>query len=246
MALTLAAAFFLPLFPLSIVFNGLLMRLSNPYARFALVLLWPQIGIAALSFTNQAIPEYMVIWAIISSGLYALRLLTVRDLGLWAGFLASSSLALTWGLAAHHTPVEMHLFAFWFSLPAALLTLLAGSLSRRFGAAYAGLYGGLASSMPRLSILLVITAFVAIATPPSPGFFAMLNLLQRLSLLAAIGVLAIWLLWSWAATKLMQGFVLGADRRHGLPDLGSAAILLYMGVLCVFVVTGLYITGDAL
>ncbi len=246
MALTLAAAFFLPLFPFSIVLNGMLMRLNNPYARFLLLLLWPQIGIVALSFTNQIIPGYMVIWALISSAHYAFRLLTIRDLGLWAGFLASSSLALTWGLAAHHAPIEMHFFALWFSLPAALLALLTGPLVKRFGAAYTGLYGGLASSMPRLSILLVVTVFAAIATPPSPGFFAMLTLLQRLSWPSAIGVLIIWLFWSWAASKLMQGFVFGSDRRHGMPDLGRTSTLLYMSVLCAFVFTGLYITGGTL
>jgi hypothetical protein len=246
MTLILAAAFFLPLFPLSIVLNSTLRRLSNPYLRFALLLIWPQIGIVVLSFTNQAIPEYMVAWALISSGHYALRLLTVRELGLWAGFLASSSLALTWGLTAHHGQIELHFFALWFSLPAALLTLLTTPLVNRFGAAYAGLYGGLAGNMPRLSILLVITVLAAIATPPSPGFFAMLTLLQGLSWPAAFGVLIIWLFWSWAATRLMQGFVFGADRRHDLPDLGRASTLLYMSALCAFVATGLYITGGAL
>lgn len=245
MALTIAAAFFLPLFPLSIVLNSMLLRLNNPYARFALLLLWPQVGVVVLSFTSQAIPKYMLIWALISSGLYALRLLTVRDLGLWAGFFASSSLALTWGIAGQPS-IEMHLFAFWFSLPAALLALLTGPLIKRLGAAYAGLHGGLASSMPKLSILLVLTVLAAIATPPSPGFFAMLSLLQRLSWSSATGILIIWLLWSWAATKLMQGFVFGADRRHRISDLGSTSAFLYMGALCAFVVTGLYIAGGAL
>jgi NADH:ubiquinone oxidoreductase subunit 4 (subunit M) len=220
------------------------MRLKNPYARFVLLLLWPQFGVVAL--TDQPVPEYMVIWALLSSGHYALRLLTVRDLGLWAGFFASSSLALAWGLAGQHAQIEMHFFALWFSLPAALLALLTGSLVKRFGAAYAGLYGGLASSMPRLSILLVVTVFSAIATPPSPGFFAMLALLQRLSWFAAVGVLLIWLFWGWTATKLMQGFVFGADHRHGMSDLGRTSTFFYMSALCAFVATGLYITGGAL
>lgn len=247
MSFVLIAGLFLPLFPLGIGLNAALRGLGNPVARCALLLLWPQIGVAVLEATQPAIPEGVVAWALLTSGLYALRLLTVRDLGLWAGFLATSALALTWGLAAAGaSATELRLFAFCFSLPSALLTLLAGPLTERFGAAYAGLHDGLAASLPRLSGVLVLTALTAIATPPFPGFFAMLGLLHELGWPAAPGVLLIWLTWGWAATKLMQGFVFGAGRHSTLLDIGHASTLAYAAALGAFAAAGLYLTGSVL
>src|SRR3569833_3441267 len=170
MTLLLIASLFLPLFPLSIVFNGALTTLRHPAARGALLLLWPQLVIGLLQLAPHAVPPYFVPWALLTSGLYALRLLTVRDMGRWAGLLATSGLALTWALAAAGADrADLHLFAFWFSLPHALVALLALPLPRRFGAAYAGLQGELISHLPRLSGVLTVTAGAAGAAPPGPG-----------------------------------------------------------------------------
>lgn len=244
MTLLLAAALFLPLFPFSILLNWLLARLVNPVARFTLLLLWPQIGIAVLSLASQRISNGMVVWALLSSVLYALRMLTVRDLGIWAGFLASSALALIWGLAVHGSVLEMQIFAFAFSLPAALLALLTWPLTERFGAAFAGLYGGLASRLPRLSGVLAFAVLAAVSTPPAPGFFAMLDLLNKLGWPIAPAVLVIWLLWSWAATKLLQGFITGANGvEEAVMDIGRTTTTLYMVLISAFVATGLFLTG---
>lgn len=247
MTLLLTTALFLPLFPFSMALNWLLARLANPIARSMFLLLWPQIGIMMLSLTSQRISNGMVVWALLSSAFYALRLLTVRDLGLWAGFLASSALALVWGLAVHGSVLEMRIFVFAFSLPPALLALLTWPLAERFGAAFAGVYGGLAGSLPRLSGVLVFAVLAAIATPPSPGFFVMLDLLNKLDWPIAPGVLMIWLLWGWAATKLLQGFISGADGAGQVTgDIGRTAAALYMGLISAFVVTGLFLTGGLL
>ena len=246
MTLILLAALFLPLFPFSALLNWLLTRMHNHFVRFLLLLLWPQIGVLLLGVSAQPVPQGFVMWALASSVLYALRLLTVRDLGLWAGFIASSALALTWGFASQDELLEMQVFVFWFSLPAALLALLAWPLARRFGAAFAGLHGSLVGSVPRLSGLLVFTILAAIATPPSPGFFVMLDLLNKLGWPMAPGVLLIWLLWGWAATRLMQGFVFGEDRATPVADIGNAVTLLYTSTLGVFVVAGFFLTGVVL
>lgn len=242
----LAAALFLPLFPLSVVLNAVLAGVRHPLARGLLLLVWPQLGVLVLQAAPQPIPPLLVGWALLSSALYALRLLTVRDLGLWAGFFASSSLALTWGLAACGDIAALHLFAFWFSLPAALLALLAGPLARRLGAAYAGLHGGLGGRLPRLAAVLVLLALAAVATPPFPGFFALLALLRELAGPAALAVLAIWLVWGWAATKLLQGFVFGDERPGPVTDIGGAAALACFGALGLFTAAGLYLTGGGL
>lgn len=247
MTTLLIIALFLPLFPLSVVLNGALAQLREPVARCVLLLAWPQLGVALLQLAPHAVPHYVVPWALATAGFYALRLLTVRDMGQWAGFLATSALALTWALAAGGADrAELHAFAFWFSLPAALVALLVRPLARRFGAAYAGLQGGLIGSLPRLSGMLALTLLAAVATPPFPGFFALLNLLHRLDWSGALGVLAIWLVWGWAATKLLQGFIFGAEAAVPSGDIGRIPSLAYAGVLGAFVIAGLYLTGGGL
>ena len=247
MMLLLLAAVFLPLFPLSMVFNGALGWLRIPYVRALLILVWPQIGLLVFQIAGSAIPEIFLVWALLSSAIYALRLLSVRDLGMWAGFLASSSLALGWPLAAGGSSmVELQLFTFGFSLPAALLALLAGPLADRFGAAYAGLPGGIAGALPRLSGLLIIAAMAAIATPPFPAFFGMLALLRGLSPEAVLGTLLIWLTWSWAAIRLVQGFMVGDTPQAAVADIGQPAIVAYGILLFAFAAVSLYLLGGAL
>lgn len=247
MTTLLIAALFLPLFPLSIVLNGALAWLRGPVARCVLLLAWPQLGVALLQAAQQPVPQFLVPWALATAGFYALRLLTVRDMSQWAGFFATSALALTWALAAGGAGwMDLHAFAFWFSLPSALMALLARPLARRFGAAYAGLQGGLVGSLPRLSGVLAVTVLAAVATPPFPGFFALLQLLHVLDPAGAVGVLAIWLVWGWAATRLLQGFIFGAE--HAVPrgDIGRAATLAYAGAIAGFAIAGLVLTGGRL
>lgn len=247
MIYVLVAALFLPLFPFSMLLNFILLRMPSPIARFVLLLAWPQMGVAVLRLTNSEIPSFVVPWAVASSGLYALRLLTIRDLSLWAGFLTTSALPLTWALA--HSGAQtgsLHLFAFWFGLPAALLALLTKPLITRFGAAYAGLPGGLSAMLPRLSAVLVATLLAAVATPPFPGFFAMLDLLKRMNLLVGLAIGIIWVIWGWAATRLLQGFVVGAAEPASNHDLGRRSTWIYTSALCALVIAGLYLTGGGL
>ncbi|MDA8129462.1 MAG: hypothetical protein M0Z73_12290 [Betaproteobacteria bacterium] len=247
MTLLLIASLFLPLFPLSAVFNAALTRTQNPAVRYVLLLVWPQLGVALLQLAAHDVPPYFVPWALMTSGLYALRLLTVRDMGRWAGFLATSGLALAWALAASGADIaDLHLFAFWFSLPSAVMALLAHALDRRFGAAYAGLHGGLIGPLPRLSGVLAVTALAAVATPPFPGFFGLLRVLHALDWTGAVAGLAIWLVWGWAATKLLQGFIFGVDRPAPGADIGRASTLAFTGVFGLFVAAGLYLTGGGL
>jgi hypothetical protein len=247
MTLLLIAALFLPLFPLSVVLNGVLAQLREPIVRCGVLLLWPQLGVVLLQFASHAVPQYVVPWALLTAGFYALRLLTVREMGQWAGFFTTSALALTWALAAGGADrAELHAFAFWFSLPAALVALLARPLARRFGAAYAGLQGGLVGSLPRLSGVLAVTVLATVATPPFPGFFALLNLLQVLDWRGALGVLVVWLVWGWGATRLLQGFIFGGERGNAAPDVGRATTLAFTSVLGVLAIAGLYLAGGGL
>ncbi len=247
MNLVFFAAFFLPLFPLSMLLTGLFTRVRQPILRGLLILIWPQIGIALLYFTHAAVPQAFVPWSIATAALYALRMLTVRELDRWSVFCAVSALALTWGLAAvGAAPLDLALFALWFSLPAALLTVLSRPLIRRFGAAYAGLCTGWGGSLPFLSALLIATALAAIATPPFPGFFGILSLLHRLDLAGVIAVLLIWLIWGWAASRLLQGFVFGTPPMGPLSDIKRLPTAAYALLLGLFSIAGFYVARGGL
>lgn len=247
MSLILVAAIFLPLFPLSTALNAALAQVRHPVARFAVLLAWPQIGVLLIHQVQESIPQWFAAWALLSAAFYAVRLLTCRDLGRYAGYLASSSLALTWALAASGAETEtLALFAFWLSLPAALMLLLADVMSRRFGAAYAGLCPGLGNTFPRLSAVLVVTTLAAIATPPFPGFFALLGLLTQLHGIALVVVLAIWLLWGWAATRLLQSFIAGECRYEGIADLSQRSTAIWSGLLIALMGAGLSLNGGIL
>lgn len=247
MVFLLVACLLLPLFPFSMPFNLLLGWLKRPGVRFAVVLIAPQLGILALDHVAEPIPAWLPIWALASAAFYAIRLLSVRDLGMWAGFLATSALALVWHVAAHGAaPLELHVLAFGLSLPPALLMLLAGTLTRRFGAAYAGLHGGLARCLPRWSRLLVLVVLAAIATPVFPGFFILLGLVFEAGWSSAAGILFVWLIWSWAGTRLLQGFVFDACREVEIRDVRPAAVAAYSGVLVLFALAGLIVAGGVL
>ena len=240
-------ALFLPLFPLSAVQNLILARVRAPLVRALLLLLWPQLGVSLLYALQPAIPSFVVTWALLSAAFYALRLLTVRDLGRWASLFASSALALTWALVVRGAdPTALRLFVVWFSLPAALLVVLTGPLARRLGAAYAGLFSGLLETQPRLAVVIIGLVLSAVATPPFPGFFALLDLLHALGSGAVLGVLGIWLLWGWAATRLLQNVVASSGREIAAPDLGRSSLLIYISTLAVFGVAGLLFTSSGL
>lgn len=245
MTMLAIVALFLPLFPASLVLNAVLARLHDPLARCALLLVWPQLGVALLQFAPQAVPDALLPWALATSAFYALRLLTVRDLGRWAGFLATSAFALTWVLVGTDA-VALHAFVLWFSVPAALVALLAHPLNQRFGAAYAGLPGGLAGTLPRLSGVLALGALAAVGTPPFPGFFALLHVLRALDGWGALGALAIWLVWGWAAARLLQGFIFGPECEASPADIGRASMLVVAGALGGFAVVGIALTGGGL
>lgn len=245
-AIYLLAGLFLPLFPLSMAFNLLLRRLRRPAPRTLLLLAWPQIGLALAATAASPPPDWLLYWALLTSALYAFRALTLRELGLWNGFIASSLWALLWLTLARPGAVPPALHGLGLSLPLALLGLLGAGLERRFGAAYAGLHGGLAQRLPRLSGVLVVVVLAVIAMPLFPPFFTLLTLTLATAAAApamALALVAVWLLWSWAAARLLQGLVVGPGDRHGAADLSRTATWAYAAVLGLLAGAGLYLLG---
>jgi len=223
----LAAAFFLPLFPASMLFNRLFARVSNAWLRILLLLVWPQLGLFALAALAERPPVWVVYWAMLTAGLYAFRALAVRDLGLWTAHVATSAWSLLWVLALFSRNETLPVLeAVAFSAPFMLLAWLVSRIESLFGAAYAGTGAGLAQTAPRLSLLLVLTLLAAVGTPLFPGFFILLaTLIQLLPAMpvAALMVPVVWLLWAWAGARMTRGMVVGPASAEPKPDIDLAA-----------------------
>jgi NADH:ubiquinone oxidoreductase subunit 4 (subunit M) len=238
---------FLPLYPLSIGFNAVFERIDHPLLRAALLLAWPQVGLLGFSMIAAEPPSWLVIWALATSALYAFRLLAMREMGRWTGFLATSAWALLWLPASAGVQAsQLWPFAAAFSVPLVFLTLLARILEQRFGAAYTGLYGGLAQSMPRFAGVLVISVLAATATPVFPSFFTLLGTLIVSQPLPAVVLAVVWLMWSWAAARLLQGLIVGAADPGPHCDLDTATAWRYAIGLAGLVFAGLILTGGSL
>lgn len=245
--LLILAGLFLPLFPLSMVFNTVFARIKDTKQRYAILLLWPQIGLLLVYFSGIPIPSWIAAWGLLTALLYAIRLLAIREMQLWISFLATSAWSVLWILlqfSGGDSP--SYLYALAFSAPLILLLMLANELISRFGAAYTGLYGGLALTQPRFSGVLIMTVLAVIATPLFPAFFAMLNAIIVSiphSLLAALGVGIVWLFWSWAGARLIQGFIIGTAEESHIADLNKNSTWKYAGALVGLIFVGLIFLG---
>lgn len=241
------AVFFLPIFPASILLNLTKGLIPNRWARATVLLLWPQIGVALLNRAPTEIPEGLVWAALGTSLLYAIRMLAMRDVSRWIGFLATSTWSLLW-LAKMLDGVDaqqLHLFAVWFSVPVAMLSLFVGNLKESFGAAYTGLNMALATSLPRLSGVLVIGVLGAIATPVFPGFFVMFTLIGRWTVGVSLMILLIWFIWSWAAAQMIQGLIVGTREPDGVVDLSRIRTAISGLVFAGLIVAGILLTEVA-
>lgn len=247
--LLLLAGLFLPLFPLSMVFNALFDRVQHVVPRCILLIGWPHIGLAIIHSTDTNVPTWIIAWALITSLLYALRMLALRGVGQWNSFLATSMWAMLWLSSAEMDQTMHHIYAFGVTAPLVLLALLSAGLEKRFGAAYTDLYGGLAQSIPRFSGVLVVVILAAIATPLFPSFFIMLKLIMDTSVAmpaATFALLVIWLLWSWAGVRLLQGLIVGTASQGEAADLNLFSCWSYAIVLIALMLSGVYLSAGLL
>jgi len=245
----IAAGLFLPLFPMSMVFNAVFQRLHNSWVRALLLLAWPLPGIWLLTnhsadLSATAVPEWVMAWALITAALYAFRGIVVREAGIWSGYVATSAWSLVWiahGIAVTYeiesTAVlaqTMLLQAMTFSLPLVLMVMLVSELEKRYESAYAGIVSGIAQAQPRLSGMLVMVTLAVIGSPVFPSFFSMLhNITGAIAAqpMLAAGTAVVWLMWSWSAIRLLQELLVGPALvlRHesigwqdmGLKDMGQ-------------------------
>jgi len=246
------AGLFLPLFPLSMVFNALFNRVQHVVFRCILLITWPHIGLAIIHSTETTVPTWIIAWALATSLFYALRMLALRGVGQWNSFLATSMWAMLWLTTTDMNQIMHHLYVVGVTVPLFLLALLCAGLEKRFGAAYTDLYGGLAQAIPRFAGVLVVVILAAIATPLFPGFFIMLKLILETSVampIATFTLLGIWLLWSWAGVRLLQGLIVGPASQGTeaeLVDLNLFSCWSYVIVLIALMLSGVYLAGGLL
>ncbi len=231
------AACLLPLFPFSMLFNAVFARIRHPLARAVLLLAWPQAGLWVVQQAGGS-PDWIAPWALATALLYAVRALSLRDAGQWIGFLATALGALVW--------VRPDTAIVWaFFVPLALLALITGAVVTRYGAAYAGYPDALALRSPRLAGVFVVAVLVATGTSPFAGFFAWVALALAATPAMAMGLLAVWLVWSWAAIRLIQGLVVGeAAAEDALPgDLGRGQTWMLALAFAGVLLGGLWLAG---
>jgi len=239
----LVVALFLPLFPISMLFNGLYARIAGPGLRMVLLLAWPQIGLLVLAALPGQPPSWIVYWAVLTACLYAFRAVALRDLNVWIAHMATSAWALLWAVASFMPDAKLLVVqTAAFSAPFMSLAWFASRIEALFGAAYAGTFGGLALTVPRLSVLLVFSILAAVGTPLFPAFFSLLAVIvHALPLLpgAAVLTLIVWLLWAWAGAQMTRGLVVGPAADEPRADIGVAAAVPMGLLLLVLVIAGL-------
>lgn len=239
----LLIALFLPLFPLSMVFNALYAKLKQPFARIVLLIGWPLAGIYLYTVLQPQVPDWLLAWALATALFYAFRLLAMREVGIWSGYAATSIWACLW-LPLVYGDADVMLYVGWFGIPLAVLALLIGGLEKRYGAAYTELYGGLAQTIPRFSGVFVITVLALVATPVFPSFLSMLNILIASQPMAAVSLVAIWGIWSWAGMRLIQGMIVGDSSSDVMEDLSLLYTWGFGIVMMLLIIAGFTLTGN--
>jgi NADH:ubiquinone oxidoreductase subunit 4 (subunit M) len=127
-----------------------------------------------------------------------------------------------------------------------LLVLMTAEVESRYESAYAGIVSGLAEAQPRLAGVLVIIVLAVIGSPLFPAFFALLDsLMHAVQLLpvAALGVVLVWLLWSWSGFQLLQQLLVGPATAVRGPDMSRIMTFGYGLSLSALLVAGIYLSG---
>ena len=245
--LLILAGIFLPVFPLSMIFNALLEKTSQCWVKVIITVAWPLIGLYIVLNNSIELPGWFIPLALFTSVLYALRMLSLREVNQWTGFLATSIWALLW-LALEQNSISNQLYGYAFSItiPLVILLILSKGLEDRFGAAYTDLYGGLARTIPRFAGILVVSSTAAVATPLFPSFFFMFDLVITtvpVDLYAAFALILTWLLWSWAGARLIQGLIVGRASNVTIVDMEMYSVVLYGLAMFALMFYGLHLGG---
>ena len=242
----IVATLFLPLFPMSMVFNAVFQRAGSGWLRATVLLLWPLPGIWLLNEIAPQLPNWLIIWASFTAVLYGFRTVVIKDINIWTGFLATSAWSLVWlSLLAGVSVEKALIYVMAFSLPLVLLLLLVAEVERRYESAYAGVVSGLALAQPKLAGSIVLAMLAVIGSPLFPSFFAMLsNVTHTIIFHPAIAFVFVfvWLIWSWSSMRLSQELLVGKAQLNRNDDIGTLLTVVYAGLLLSLIVAGVYVS----
>ena len=240
----LLAGFFLPLFPMSIVFNYVFQRASSAWLRVFIILVWPLPGLWLIENSATELVDTYVYWAMFTAVLYGFRTVVVKELSVWTGFIATSAWSLLWVaeyLGATVNDLVMHAFA--YSVPLVLLALIVARLERQYESAYVGVVTGLAQEQPRMAGIVVVVILAVIGSPVFPSFFSLLSNINNVVMLlpsVAVAIALVWLLWSWSGVRLLQELIVGDPAVFRHDDIGFGPTILFGLSLILLVGGGLY------
>ena len=246
----LLAGLFLPLFPMSIVFNFVFQRASSVWLRVIIILVWPLPGLWLIENSTTELIDIYVYWALFTSVLYGFRTVVVKELSVWTGFIATSAWSLLWVaeyLGAKVDDLIMHTFA--FSLPLVLLALIVARLERQYESAYVGVVTGLAQEQPRMTGIVVVVILAVIGSPIFPSFFSLLSNINNVVLVlpsVAVAITVVWLLWSWSGIRLLQELVVGDPAVFQHDDISHGQTFLFCFAFVLLVAGGLYMAEVSL
>jgi hypothetical protein len=242
----LLAGLFLPLFPMSIVFNFVFQRLNTAWLRVILLLVWPLPGLWLIENSSSELVDIIVLWALLTSILYSFRTVVIKELSVWTGFIATSAWSLLWVveyLGADLEDLLMHAFA--FSMPLVLFAILVARLERQYESAYVGVVTGLAQEQPRMTGLFVVVMLAVIGSPLFPSFFSLLSNINNVVMVIpsiALAIVLVWLLWSWSGIRLLQELVVGDPAVIQYEDISEGVTMLFFISFVLLVAGGLYMS----
>jgi hypothetical protein len=85
-----------------------------------------------------------------------------------------------------------------------------------------------------------------IGSPLFPAFFSMLDTITH-SMIAlpviTLGVVMVWLLWSWSGIRLLQDLLAGPAAAISHNDISYGVTITYGSSLVVLIIGGLYMSG---
>lgn len=242
----LLAGFFLPLFPMSIVFNLVFQRINAAWIRVIVLLVWPLPGLWLIESSSLQVVDALVFWALFTAILYGFRTVVIKELSVWTGFIATSAWSLLWVaeyLGAKLDDLIMHAFA--FSLPLVLLAILVARLERQYESAYVGVITGLAQEQPRMTGIFVVVMLAVIGSPLFPSFFSLLSNINNVVMVMpsiALAIVLLWLLWSWSGIRLLQELVVGDPAVLQYDDISHSMTMLFIISFVLLVAGGLYMS----
>ncbi len=247
-ALLVAVALMLPLFPLHGIYVAVLTRLPGS-AAMGLAVLLPTVGLYGLTGLLPAMPpdllggvSVLALFGAVYGSLKALvqvrvaHLLAYGSLALWS--------ILWWYLAVTGTSTpQAAVYAGAVALVTGGLFLAWHRVQARYGDLDLTRIGGLARPMPRFATLLSLLVMAAVGLPPFGLFSGYVAMLLDPSIAASWGLVVVLFTWfaaSWYGFRMMQRLLFGPHRAD-IPyeDLRAAEVASLLIVLVIVLVLGI-------